>query len=175
MELVRIPLELHLLPVRFGPRPRATGILPFRQIDQLSPIELTDRLFTMCLDLPGVRSRQSRLASPQTRALCLVDGAASGPPEAFIDAREFCHLHTPPSGSIHLTLPAEAIEGVVALGWAERHPIQNLGLHPTLVMVYGPRDSAELEVVFCLIEHSLRFARGARHPIASVASIPAVA
>jgi phospholipase/carboxylesterase len=150
------------LPGRFGPRPRSTASLPFRQLDQFPPAELQQRLFERCLELPGVRSRQSRVAAPQSRALCLSDGDASGPPEAFIDGLEFCHLHPLPGGSIHLMLPLEEIEGIVALGWAERHPIQKMDLLHNLVMVYGPRDRAELEIVFSLVERSCRFARGSR-------------
>jgi phospholipase/carboxylesterase len=160
MELLSYSQELHLLPGRFGPRPRSSDALPFRQLDQFPPAELQHRLFEMCFHLPGVRSRQSRLATPQSRALCLTDLAPSGPSEAFIDGREFCHLHALPEGSIHLMLPRHVVECVVALGWAERHPAQKLGLFKNLVLVYGPRDRAELEIVFSLIEHSCRFARG---------------
>jgi Family of unknown function (DUF5519) len=153
-----------LLAGRFGPRPRTTSALPFRQLDQFPPAEVIGRLIEMCLRLPGVRVRQTRFAPPDTRALCLPDSAASGPPEAFIDGREFCHLHPPAEGSIHLTLPAADVERVVALGWAERHPIHSLGLFETLVLVYAPRDRDEMDVVFSLIEHSCRFACGAGAP-----------
>jgi hypothetical protein len=33
-------------------------------------------------------------------------------------------------------------------------------VHPALVLVYAPRDSAELETVFQLVTHSWRFAGG---------------
>jgi hypothetical protein len=151
---------LHRLPGRFGPRPRSSAALPFRQLDQFPPDELQHRLFEMSLRLQGVRSRQSRLAVPQSRALCLSAMEACGPPEAFIDGLEFCHLHALPEGCIHMTLPPAVVENVVALGWAERHPVQNLGMWRTLVMVYGPRDGAELDVVFSLVELSWLFARG---------------
>lgn len=149
------------LPGRFGPRPRTTSALPFRQIDQFPPAEMIGRLVERCIGLPDVRVRQARFAPPDTRALCLSGSAASGPPEAFIDVREFCHLHSTVDGSVHLTLPPAAIERVVALGWAERHPIHTLGLFETVVLVYAPRDADEEEVVFSLIERSCRFASGA--------------
>lgn len=160
MEAVRLVGASYLLLRRPGPRPRASAGLPFRQLDQFPPIGMTQRLVEMCLDLPGVRSRQSRVAPPQSRALCLIEPPAAGPPEAFIDGREFCHLHAPPEGSIHLTLPPADAEAIIALGWAERHPIHSAGLHANLVMVYAPRDAAELENVFRLVEHSRRFAGG---------------
>jgi hypothetical protein len=156
---VLIP-ELYALPRRFGPRPRSGARLPFRQLDQFPPAELLDELHRLCLDLPGVRSRQSRFAAPRSRALWLAESSLSGPPEAFIDGREFCHLHEPPDGSIHLTLPPREVEGVVARGWAERHPIHSLGVHHALLLVYSPRNALELEIVFSLIAHSWRFAGG---------------
>jgi phospholipase/carboxylesterase len=160
MELAQLSQDLYRLSGRFGPRPRSSDGLPFRQLDQFPPAETIRRLLQMCRDLPHVRMRQSRVARPQSRALWLPDSVASGPPSAFIDAGEFSHLHAPPEGGIHLTLPSEVVESVVALGWAERHPIHNLGIFDTLVMVYAPRDPAEIDVVFALIEHSCRYAKG---------------
>jgi hypothetical protein len=159
------------MPGRFGPRPRSSAGLPFRPLDQFPPAELHEKLQERCLSLPGVRSRQSRVATTGSRALFLADGESYGPPEAFIDGREFCHMHPPPEGSLHLILPPQEIERLVALGWAERHPIQNVGVFRNLVMVYGPRDSTELEIVYSLVELSCRFARGLRARIAT--TVPA--
>ena len=40
-------------------------------------------------------------------------------------------------------------------GWAERHPLAGkYGLPTNIVMVYGPRDDAELEVVAALVAAS---------------------
>ena len=165
MELVTAARQLHLLPGRFGPRPQATSKLPFRQIDQFPPLEMLERLFHLCAGIPGVRIRQSRFATEQSRALYLADPSPSSPPEAFIDGREFCHLHAPPEGSVHLTLPSSVVEQLVALGWVLRHPIHELGLLPNLVMAFGPRDAIEVDVVFNLVEHSCRFARGSGLPV----------
>jgi hypothetical protein len=158
MHIAHAVSGLHLLAGRFGPRPRSSARLPFRQLDQFPPAEMQARLLERILDIEGVRARQSRVAPAQCRALSLPDSLAGGPAEAFIDGHEFCHLH--PDGSIHLTLPVEAIEGVVAMGWAERHPLHKLGLMKSLVMVYAPRDAAELDVVMRLVDSSSRFARG---------------
>jgi len=160
MELLTVFPDLPLLSGRPGPRPHTRTTLPFRQLDQFPSIDYPRRLFDACRDLPGVRCRQSRFAGPESHALCLADSEAHGPAEAFIDGREFCHLYPTPDGSIHLTLPQSAIEGVVALGWAVRHPVHKVGLHQNLVLVYAPRDAAELQTVVSLVEHSYRFAKG---------------
>jgi hypothetical protein len=102
------------------------------------------------------------MASPKSRALCLPDECAAGPPDAFIDDHEFCHLHPLPEGSIHLTLPKDLREWVVQLGWAEQHPVSRAGVMPeTLVMVYAPRNTKELGIVLMLIWSSYQFAKGA--------------
>jgi len=161
--------ELHALPWRFGPRPRSSAGLPFRQLDQFPPPGMIDRLHGKSLELQGVRSRQSRFASPRSRALWLSEPAEPAPPHAFIDGREFCHLDEPPEGSIHLALPPAGVEIVVAHGWAERHPIHSLGVHPGLVLIYAPRDTAELDTVFSLVAHSWRFAGGLSLPVSACA------
>ncbi len=119
-----------------------------------------EELVERCLKIPDVRSRQSRMASPDGHALYLADACACGPPEAFIDDHEFCHIHPLPECSIHLTLPKILQDEVVRLGWGERHPIAEMGILTTLVAVYAPRDCEELGAVFGLIVQSSQFARG---------------
>jgi hypothetical protein len=100
------------------------------------------------------------MASPQSHALSLPDRYASGPPDAFIDAHEFCHLHPLPAGSIHLTLPYGIRRSAIEMNWAEPHPAVCMGvMPPALVMVYAPRNSKELDTVLKLIASSYQFAR----------------
>jgi len=129
-------------------------------MDQLPPPETMGELVERSLEVPHVRSRQSRMASPRSYALYLADEFALGPPESFIDDHEFCHLHPLPEGSIHLTLPRILREEVVSLGWGERHPIAESGILPALVTVYAPRDRQELETVLGLVVQSCEFALG---------------
>jgi phospholipase/carboxylesterase len=69
--------------------------------------------------------------------------------------REFAHLHPPADGSLHMSLPPEIVEAVVDNGWAELHPLAGKhGLPGNIVMVYGPRDEAELEIVAALVRAS---------------------
>src|SRR3954463_181496 len=91
--------RLYLLPARFGPRPRTSDCLPFRQLDQFPPADIQRRLLELSLDLPHVYARQSRVTAPQCRALCIDDDNAAGPAEAFIDGPEFCHIHPLPEGA----------------------------------------------------------------------------
>jgi Luciferase len=145
---------------RSGPPPHSSRTLPCRQLDQWPPAEIHRRLVEECLRLPNVRCRQSRMAPPDAQALFVPDHLAGGPREAYIDQHEFCHLHPPPDGTIHLTLPHPFHQSIVDLGWAECHPLSRNGVLPRLVTVYSPRDMEELEVVLELVVHSLSFATG---------------
>ena len=161
MPAVAILTRVALLPhPRVGPRPRMQRALPHLQVDQLPPQEAVEELVERCLRIPFVRSKQSRMASPTSHALYLSDEIAAGPPEAFIDGHEFCHLHPLPEGSIHLTLPAVLRHEVMRLSWGEPHPIAAIGILTTLMTVYAPRDRQEMDTVFGLVEQSCQFAQG---------------
>jgi hypothetical protein len=161
MPFIAMSTRLTVLPhARLGSRPRMKRSLPHLQLDQLPSAEALEELVERSLEIPCVRSKQSRMASPRSHALYLSDACAAGPPEAFIDEHEFCHLHPLPEGSIHLTLPKVIREDVVRLGWGERHPIAEVGILTHLVTVYAPRDREELDAVLGLIVQSCLFARG---------------
>jgi hypothetical protein len=151
------------LPPRCGPRPQSCLALPHIQLDQWPPPIIAEELLGRCLTFPNIRSRQSRMASPECRALSLPDEFCAGPPGAFIVDHEFCHLHPLPDSSIHLTLPKDVREHAIWRGWAEQHPVSRAGILPeTLVMVYAPRNFSELAIVLRLVGHSYQFARGAQ-------------
>jgi len=157
-EIPNLPCELS---TRRGVPPRTTRVLPHLQLDQFPPVEIAGQLIERSLALPYVRCRQSRMADPKTWALWLPDEFAAGPADAFIDGHEFCLLHPLPESSIHLTLPEDLRETAIRLGWAEPHPASYLGLvPPTLVLVYAPQNSSELNSVLQLIRDSYEFARG---------------
>jgi hypothetical protein len=59
-------------------------------------------------------------------------------------------------------LPHETVTDAVAAGWAEPHPVALQGLiPPTAVMLYAPRDEAELKIIEGLLRASHAFARPA--------------
>ncbi len=74
---------------------------------------------------------------------------------------EFAHLHPPYDGSLHLVLPAEVASKVIDKGWGELHPMARGGGHSAVpLMVYGPRNDEELEVVWVILRASFEFAGG---------------
>ena len=151
------------LPVRAGERPRTTPTNPHTQLDQQpSDLRWIDELARRVLALPGVVEAPSRISVPGARALVLAPEEATAPPEAFLIGREFAHLHPAPDHSLHAMLPTETVTDAVAAGWAEPHPVALRGLIPlTAVMLYAPRDEAELDVIESLVRASHAFARPA--------------
>lgn len=149
------------LPERPGPRPRTTPTNPHQQLDQNAPLHLQEELFQRARSLPDVQITPSQISVPGARAFTLVATAAGGPPEAFMIGREFAHLHPPYDGSLHVMLPEELAASVVAKGWGELHPVVRRGwLPPTALMIYGPRDEAELAAIWTILQASYAFARG---------------
>ena len=144
------------LPLRPGPRPRTRRRdgAAHAQLSQNAPVELQETLFERARALPGVITGESLVSVPGARALFLNESLAEGPEEAFQAGTEFAHIHPVHDGSLHLTLPAVMVREVEERGWGERHPVS-----PS-VMVYGPRDQFELEVVWRLLRDSYRFAVG---------------
>jgi hypothetical protein len=152
--------DRHRFSAREGSRPRTSRSLPHIQLDQWPPEELILKLTNLSLQLEGVNAQESRMASVATKALYLPIGLARGPAEAFVDENEFCYLHPPPAGSIHLTLPNPQRQMAIDLNWAELHPGVTAGVvPPTLVMVYAPRNEHELAIVLELVNTSYGFAK----------------
>jgi hypothetical protein len=149
------------LPSRPGDRPRTTPSNPHMQLDQ-QPADprLAEELARRAFALPGVIERPSGISVPGARALVLADGEPAGPQEAFLIGREFAHFHPAPDHSLHAMLPGELAAAAIQAGWAENHPMALRGfIPPTAVMLYAPRDEAELEPLETLIRASHAFAR----------------
>src|SRR5262245_11039206 len=132
---------------RAGPRPRTTPTNPHTQLDQNAPSELQERVYQLAAALSGVVVGPSHVSVPGARAFHMPD--CERPTEAgYMVEREFAHLHPIFDGSLHMSLPPAIVDAVIENGWAERHPLAGqFGLPGNIVMVYGPRDEGELEIV----------------------------
>ena len=143
-------------------RPRAPEI-PHQQLDQTAPALLQEQLRRRMIALDGVRAGRSGISLPQTRALHLDPELALGLASAFMVGVEFAHLHGASDGSLHVALPPDVAAVAITRGWAEAHSLARRGIIPaTHLMIYGPRDEAELETVWRLLEISYEYARGKR-------------
>ena len=91
----------------------------------------------------------------------LDDSTPAPASDAFLVDREYAHIHPSYDGSLHMVLPSHIVMQVVERGWGEQHPVARMGLIPqTTMMIYGPRDGGELDVVFMLLKASWNNARG---------------
>lgn len=149
------------IPERQEVSPETTDTNPHKQLSQNAGRELYEALAEEMFAVPDAVERPSRISVPGARALVLEEGIEAGPRKAFMIGREFCHLHPPDDGSLHMCLPPETADLAQQRGWAELHPVANSGGIPeTTVMVYGPRDEEELDVVLSLVRASYRYAGG---------------
>jgi phospholipase/carboxylesterase len=138
---------------RQGPRPKTTSTNPHAQLDQNAPVAMQEKVFALGASLAGVEVGRSLVSVPGARAFHL-SGCSHRHGSTMVEC-EFAHLHPPHDGSLHMTLPPNIVEDVIANGWAERHPLAGKhGLPNNIVMVYGPRDEEEFAVVADLLRAS---------------------
>jgi hypothetical protein len=148
-----VPDASFVLPVRQGPRPETSDApagtpLAHRQLSQQSPPEMQERLFTRAAALPDVTVAPSGISVPGARAFWLHPDSVRGPRAAFQVGTEFAHIHPAQDGSLHLKFPPEMARLVFQQGWGMPHPRSGTP------MLFGPRDAAELEVVWQLLLRS---------------------
>jgi len=111
---------------------------------------------------PAVYVHEVLLKSPSAKTTLHKDAiAAQG---------EHGHVHG--DGSVHLYFSPADAKVIIEKGWAERHRLARqqpfyfgwkkyiYGVAPTYLMVYAPRDEAELEVLKVLMRNSIRFMTG---------------
>ncbi len=155
------------LPMRPGDSPEVSVTTPQQQESQNAPIELQEALFGRITELDGVVTAPSAVSVPGARAFLLPpcglspDGAR-GPDEAFIvaDVGEFAHLHPSRDGSLHLVLPIPLAHEALTKGWGAAHPLAGIRLAAGMVMIFGPRDTTELDTVTGIVRASHTYAVG---------------
>ncbi|MGB8993808.1 MAG: phospholipase [Pseudonocardiaceae bacterium] len=158
-----------LLPLRAGDSPEVSVTTPQQQESQNAPLELQEALFSRISTLDGVVTGPSAVSVPGARAFLLPPSRlpssrltpghgseAEQPSEAFIvsELGEFAHLHPGYDGSMHLVLPIPLAHDVVIKGWGVAHPLAGIRLTPGMVMIFGPRNPAELNIVTAIARAS---------------------
>ncbi|MDN5893358.1 MAG: DUF5519 family protein [Nocardioides sp.] len=149
------------LPTRRGGRPRVTWSIPQQQISDQSIIEFQDELFERVSGLEGVKVNGSAFSVPGTRGLALAGPAGRSGALLDEESGEFAHFHPWYDGSLHLALPPDLAADAIAKGWAQPHMWAGSRFADGFVLVYGPRDSAEVDLVAAIVEASHAYASGA--------------
>ncbi|UWR98810.1 luciferase domain-containing protein [Phaeobacter inhibens] len=149
------------LPKRVGPKPDTTHGLPHSQVTQHGPDHIVDQMREWAFSLPCVENRDSLVSVPGARAMVMHGGAACNH-DAFMIGREFAHIHPhPDNGSMHVQLPHHDALEVVEKGWGEHHTLVLAGRRPVgLVMVFSPRDEAELDTIKTILSRSYEAVTG---------------
>ncbi|MGY4952770.1 luciferase domain-containing protein [Streptomyces sp. G7(2002)] len=168
MTLRSSTMTLPALPERAGDRPETGPEVPHLQFTQTSPPRIREELRRwMAARLPHIITGRSEISAPSSWAVFL-DGVAPAEGARLLPPRgdaEFAHLHA--DGSLHLALDPADHAAFLASGWGERHPLSHLGIN--VVMLYAPRDEAELAVAKKVIGASYRYATG--HEPAATAAV----
>lgn len=137
---------LESLPARQGLPPKMTPTNPQEQLEQFPPDwQIISQLADFAFSLPDVIERPTRVAPDGSRALTLAPHAVGAHRQALLVDTEFAHIHNPPVGSMHMTLPESLRTLALQKGWALRHPFAVRGLgSPDVVFVFAPRNEEEL-------------------------------
>ena len=155
------------LPYRAGEKPKTSPNAPHQQLDQIPPAAVYALLKDRAFEFPHVDRRPSIISVPGAEGLWLTEEPEHRCEEAFMAGNEFAHVHPPYDGSMHMMLSLEGVRELFEKRWGEPHPLVAYGHLPeNAVMVFGPRDEAELEVILPIIASSYDFARaGRRSPL----------
>ncbi len=147
------------LPKRSGFKPNISSSGPHAQLSDQSSPELWGRLIFESIAMEHVVEGRSSVSPLTSRALLFDDISAIISPETSLsptEPLEPVHIHGFHDTSIHACLPIKRVLEVCLTGWGESHAHAD---HETEIMIYGPRNEEELEVVLGLIRESLNFAR----------------
>lgn len=149
---------------RPGGSPQVSAGLPQHQVCDTAPAALQEALRSRLAALAGVSDAAAD--ADGARALRLSRTAGTGPDAAFVDpgAGEFAHLHPESHGSLHLALPDELAYDALVKGWAVAHPLAGTRTGSGTVLVPGPRDDAELEIVAGIAAAAHRYALSGSAP-----------
>ncbi|KAJ0304456.1 hypothetical protein COL5a_001104 [Colletotrichum fioriniae] len=170
--------EIRELPERKGERAELSGIVPHRQLSQHAPEkmrEFIENLFANAVTQnPSLLTTKLSLYERNNPALFLhpqilssLTSSSSSQSTPVIARGEIAHHHT--DLSIHLYLSPADAKLAIQKRWAERHRLSlpkgsflanRLHLADSYLMVYGPRDEGEMEVLAELLRCGVRFMTG---------------
>ncbi|CEI70474.1 hypothetical protein FVEN_g1020 [Fusarium venenatum] len=167
--------EIQNLPRREGDRALLGGIAPHRQLSQHAPkrIRTIENLFNNAArQHPSILEVKKSLYERHHDALFvsqdLLQSEPDSLPKTTIIARgELGHAH--PDLSVHLYLSPADARVIIEKGWAERHRLSvpetswvknKYAIASTYLMIYGPRDEKEMEILRIILQNSIRFMTG---------------
>lgn len=135
------------LPKRSGARPKVGHWpVPHRQLDQFASADMKTRdeaLFTdmAAHDTASLMMKKSIFEKHNDALFTRQPGG-----EGVMTEGEAGHIH-PSDGSVHVIVGAADAAAIIEFGWGQAHPLAGRDKRPIgYLMVYAPRDAAELDV-----------------------------
>ncbi|OAG34459.1 hypothetical protein AYO21_11368 [Fonsecaea monophora] len=170
--------EIMALPARRGERPVILGIAPQRQFSQCPSQEMNSRVLDMFSSFvqqnPNLLQQRVSVVEKHHYALFVHPSILAEPDNlpqiATVANGELGHIHG--DTSLHLYFSPADAKILIQRGWAQRHRcartqpwwfggLKNMwGIGDTFLIVYAPRDQAELDVLCVLIKASIMFMTG---------------
>ena len=149
------------LPIRQGEQPEITEGLPQLQIGVDAVTEINAELFRRVYSLPCVENQLTVISPLEgSRALWLDPGMKVARPDLIPKERELGHIH--PDGSLHSAMDPMRGQQAVDAGWALFHPAaSNRPGFQGFMLLFTPRTSDELDVIFQLIVDGYNYVVGA--------------
>ncbi|KAK3215337.1 hypothetical protein GRF29_19g2929602 [Pseudopithomyces chartarum] len=163
-------------PKRGSSRPKlGTHPVPQRQLEQLPSPDVRHRFIDRFAQLGKeaeqrglIEVRQSRYER-QHEALFV---SSKRPMHAVAQQTrgEISHVHAGLDGSFHVVLHPADCKKVLERGWGQRHAFSGSNLNPVLpvnipvnyLLIYAPRNDAEVEIAITIIRAGIRYMTGAR-------------
>ncbi|WP_390925008.1 hypothetical protein [Paenibacillus xylanexedens] len=150
------------LPYREGNRPKI-GVhpVPHRQLDQRPNQEVRELLQRTFDDY--VKDHQTKIHfvksyyEKRNDAITLRE-EIEGHPVSKITCGEIAHIH-PDDSSMHMVFSPTDSSEVIRKGWGERHSLSGspiLGLPDTYLLIYAPRNAAEVDIVRRLVDGAVQ-------------------
>ncbi|KAH7361207.1 hypothetical protein BKA66DRAFT_211869 [Pyrenochaeta sp. MPI-SDFR-AT-0127] len=151
---------------QFGPHP-----VPQRQVSQLPDPKIRQQFIAQFEDLGKATKEQGlvdiRPSLYERRHSALFVSKTRDWHHIAQETRgEIAHVHGGLDGSIHVTLHPEDCKKVIEREWGQRHGLSGVqvlrrivgfSLPVNYILVYAPRDEAEIEIALTIVRASIRF------------------
>lgn len=156
---------------RLGPHP-----IPQRQLDQLPAEQVRQHLIDRFAELgrkaqeKGLVVVKQSLYERQHSAL-FVSETREWHALAQQTRGEISHIHAGLDGSVHVVLHPADCKKIIESGWGQRHgfsgvealkKIAGFSLPVNYVLVYAPRDEAEIDIAMAIVRASVQFMTSTR-------------
>jgi hypothetical protein len=168
------------LPHRDSPRPRlGPHPVPQRQLSQLPEVEMRQRLITRFNALGETAQKRGLVEIKQSlyerhHSAFFVSKSLDWHVTAQQTRGEVSHVHAGKDGSIHVVLHSKDCKVVLEKGWGQRHALSGVdfmkrvagfSLPVNYILIYAPRNEAEIEIAMVIVKASIQFMTGSREQL----------